>query len=218
MRFTRASRNTHLAVLGMVLVLGACMPDSESVPPIEAPRRSPELIIEEGVIRFEGKVLPLGADSLDPWEEVLGVSRTGDTSSWYVWDEHGLSVQFVNYAQFKRPLRVTSLRVHFEPNQHFGPKKMFSGTLVLDGTHFHSEMNSFPRDKPCRFARGKPFRSEIDCDRGPYNFSFTVDHDDRLRFFEIGVRVAACEELWTTGTMPIFPSVPAKASQSRWPF
>src|SRR5690606_17337453 len=127
-RSTRASSWGLRVGLATVLVtvlawLVACTPEAPSPAPNTAPRLSPELVIENGVIRFEGKVLPLGVDSLDPWEKVLGVSRTGDTSSWYVWDDHGLSVQFVNYAQFKRPLRVTGLRVHFEPNQRYGPKK-----------------------------------------------------------------------------------------------
>ena len=96
--------------------------------PIPPPHPTHDIVVQDGIIYFNGEVVPLGS-SLAEVEKVLGKASV-KSYSWWNWDEDGFSV-----AGEKKLQRIDCMRVTLEKTYDWESEKPFVGRLLVEGAH-----------------------------------------------------------------------------------
>jgi hypothetical protein len=133
---------------------------------------TPELILRESDIRFNGKLLRLGA-SIDEWHEILGPKHRDDSSgNTATWDD--LGIELVTARQDKKTVIQISIYMNLQP------KDPYAGLVTheADGTPIKPTYDSKPK---------KPFPGYLELDN--------VGIDAKSKFWEIRTQIGPSRNL-----------------------
>ncbi len=117
----------------------ACAQVCDEAPPLPPPHPEHDLVIENDVIRYNGKRLEPGS-RMKEWIAVLGPPDRAK-ESWVVWDSIGIAVSTEELVERWADLgEVPSscLHVFFETSRDNDPKSAYTGRLLLDGAAFYT--------------------------------------------------------------------------------
>ncbi len=99
------------------------------LPPVHATH---DFVIQDGVVRFNGKVVPLGGPLVEV-EKVLG-KPSEKSYSWWNWDKLGFAV-----GEVTRTKGTDCMAFYLEHTYEWEPKTPFRGRLIVEGAHISAD-------------------------------------------------------------------------------